>query len=209
LGDIGPQLLSFPYKALNLSAPESVERLYARGGSGVSYPKSSELRFICKSALQSNRVELFWYDGNRMPRVEILQQTKATLGRVPGTGVLLRGERGSWLVSGSECRQHYLGLNGSSRMTDFEKHDLWVSAPKFLQRIGSAQQHFLYAVRSGKEYDFRKTADIALNKTILTGTIAQRIEGLLKWKDRKGRFTNSDAANAMLTPHLQSGWEYY
>ena len=208
LGDIGCQLLSFPCKVLELGVPESVERLHASGSSTASYPKSSELKFICKSKVQKNRVELFWYDGGHMPSAGILQQAQATLGRIPGTGILLTGERGSWLVSGSECRQHYLGLNGSPRMTDFEKHDLWTSAPRFLPRIVSPQQHFLRAVRSGKGYDFNLTAETALNKAVLIGAVVQRVGGLLEWNDRKGRFNNNDAANKMLAPDLQPGWEY-
>jgi len=203
LGDIGCQLLSFPYEVLELDAPESIERLHAVAGSEASYPQSSELRFVCRSARQKNRIEIFWYDGNRLPRAEILQQAQATLGRVPGTGVLLMGEKGSWLSSGSDCSQHYLGLNGSARMTDFEKHDLWVSAPEYLPRTGTRQECFLHAVRSGKDYDFNQTAQPALMKAILAGALAQRMGGLLNWKDRKGRFDDNDAANLLLSPRLQ------
>ncbi len=209
LGDIGPQLLSFPFKALGLSAPERVERLHADGGSAVSYPRSSAVRLLCHSAFQKNRVELFWYDGGRLPPSELLQQTRATLGRVPGTGVLLTGERGSWLLSGSDCTQHFLGLNGSPRMTDFEKHDLWSTAPQILPRTGSAPERFLQALRSGTKVDFKISAEAALHTAVLTGAIAQRLGEPLEWNDRKGRFNKNEPANQLLRPDLQPGWEFF
>jgi hypothetical protein len=209
LGDIGSQLLSFPYDALALDAPERIERLHAVAGSAASYPQSSEVRFVCRSALLKNRVEIFWYDGTRLPHAGVLQQVQATLGRIPGTGVLLMGAKGSWLSTGSDCSQHYIGLNGSARMTDLEKHDLWVSAPKYLPRTGSREDYFLQAVRSGEEYDFNQSAQAALTKAILTGALAQRMGGALNWRDRKGRFSDNDAANRLLAPNLQPGWEYF
>jgi len=209
LGDIGCQMLSFPFKALALQAPLSVERIFADGGSPAAYPKASELKFICKSERQKANVELFWYDGNRMPNSDIVKQVQATLGRVPGTGVLLVGERGSWFVSGSGCKQHYIGLNGASRMTDFEKHDLWLSSKKVVARYENYHQLFLGAVRSGKAYDFNKTAGIALHKAVLSGAIAQRVGGKLEWENRKWRFADAGGANEMLAPSLQPGWKYF
>lgn len=104
LGDAGCQLLSFPYTVLGLSAPESVTRLTAQGGTAASYPKSSTLRWTCKSAAQRNQVELFWYDGGEMPAADLLAPATATLGRSPATGVLLVGEHGTWRLLAAPAR---------------------------------------------------------------------------------------------------------
>lgn len=46
-----------------------------------------------------------------------------------------------------------------------------------------------------------------LTELVLLGCISQQVEGELKWDTRHGRFTNSEAANALLTPHIRSGFE--
>lgn len=209
LGDIGCRLLGFPFKVLNLDAPHEFTRIYHVGGTELSYPKSTELRISCESGNQKKDVELFWYDGYRMPRIELLSQVKATLGKIPGTGTLIVGERGSWFVSGTECEQHYMGINGAVRMTDLEKHELWSSAPKFLPRTGTPHDLFLRTVRNSKGYDFEVNADKALNQAILGGTISQRLEGTVNWNGRKECFIKNEAANALLAPYIEESWRYY
>lgn len=174
LGDAGCQFLSFPYTTLGLSAPKSVTLLAARGGTAASYPQSSTLRWVCKSAVQKSQVELFWYDGGALPADDLLQQTRSTLGRHPGSGVLLVGERGTWLVAGTACKQHYLGLNGSPRMTDFERHALWSLLPEQLPPTVTAPERFLRAIRRDERCDFNLTAQPALHQTVLLGALASR-----------------------------------
>jgi len=208
-GDIGCRLLGFPFKVLKLEAPGNVQRLFHAGGTELSYPRSTELHFQCESKAQKRPVDLFWYDGGRMPRAELLSQVEATLGKLPGTGTLIIGEQGSWFVSGAKCKQHYIGLNGGRRMVDLEKHDLWTSAPKFLPRNGSACELFLRAVRNSKGYDFKINAGKALNQAVLVGAVAQRMDGLLNWNAKKGRFIRTDEACELIKPHLETEWKYY
>lgn len=209
LGDVGCRLIGFPFKVLDLEAPRDVESMYNRGGSAASYPRSTQLRLRCRSRSCKNPVELFWYDGGRLPRAELLTQVRDTLGKVPGTGTLMVGERGSWLVTGVDCDQHYIGLNNAGRMTDFEKHELWSSASPSLPCRGSSEEIFLRAICGADRYDFESSARKALNQTVLIGAIAQRMDGTLQWNQRRERFQNNDAANALLKPHLEAGWEYF
>ncbi|MFA7172156.1 MAG: Gfo/Idh/MocA family oxidoreductase [Kiritimatiellia bacterium] len=174
LGDAGCQLLSFPFATLELSVPKSVTRLNFRGGTDVSYPQSTTLRWVCNSAIQRDRVELFWYDGGALPVDDLLQQARATLGRLPGSGVLLVGERGTWLVAGTACQQHYLGFIGSPRMIDFERHALWNSLTVPPSRSVTAPARFLRAISSGERCDFNLTAQPALHKAVLIGALASR-----------------------------------
>ena len=208
-GDVAGRLMGFPFKALQLEAPREAQRLFAIGGTAVSYPGSTEVRFLCDSARQKKPVELLWYDGMRMPRAGLLAQVRATVGEIPGTGTLIIGRKGSWFVRGSECEQHYIGLNGGARMTDLEKHELWSSVPASLPRNGSPQELFLRAIRDRKGYDFTVNAHKALNRTLLCGTVAQQIKGPLEWNERKKRFEDNEDANKLLQPHLEPGWEYY
>ncbi|MFO7937312.1 MAG: Gfo/Idh/MocA family oxidoreductase [Kiritimatiellia bacterium] len=209
LGDIGCRLLGFPYKVLQLEAPYETERTYASRCSEFSYPRATELRLQCESRLQRDPVEIFWYDGLRMPRPELLKQVRTTLGRVPGTGTLIIGERASWLVRGSACEQHYLGQNGARRMVDLEKHDLWTSAPALFPRNSNPRELFLRSVRNSRNCGFDMFAHSDLNQAILIGAIAQRMDGRLKWNKRKGRFRKNDTADNLTRPHLEPGWKYY
>jgi len=43
---------------------------------------------------------------------------------------------------------------------------------------------------------------------MLLGTIAMRVEGKLMWDAQAMRFTNSEAANALLRPRFRKGWKF-
>lgn len=208
-GDIGCRLLGFPYKVLKLQAPYEVKQIFSAGGTEFSYPKSSELLLKCKSKQQKKPVAIHWYDGGRMPRAELLTQVKATLGKIPGTGTLIIGEHGSWLVKGTMCDQHYMGLNGGLRMVDLEKHELWTSVPKTLPRCGIAEEFFLHAIPNSRRFDFGVNANRNLNQAVLIGMIAQRLSGTLRWHAKKRCFIKNEEANELLAPYLQENWRYY
>ena len=47
-----------------------------------------------------------------------------------------------------------------------------------------------------------------MTETVLLGTVATRLKGeTLKWDGSAGKFTNSDAANAMIHDTYREGWE--
>lgn len=83
-------------------------------------------------------------------------------------------------------------------MADFDRHTLWNSAAERLPRPSTAPERFLSAIRSSERCDFNLTAQPALHKAVLIGTIAQRLGATLIWNDSKGRFHKNDAANALL-----------
>ena len=45
-----------------------------------------------------------------------------------------------------------------------------------------------------------------LTEMVLLGAISQRVPGRLVWNQAKGQFDNSEAANALLRPHVRHGW---
>ena len=48
---------------------------------------------------------------------------------------------------------------------------------------------------------------VPLTEAVLLGCISQRVAGKLDWDADKGRFSNSDEANALLVPYVRPGWE--
>jgi hypothetical protein len=42
---------------------------------------------------------------------------------------------------------------------------------------------------------------------VLLGCISQQVPGELLWDASACRFKNSEAANALLKPHVRKGWE--
>ncbi len=206
LGDVGCRLLGFPFAALDLKAADEIERVAALGGTPASYPRATELRFRCESGVQKGKIELRWYDGRRMPPAALLAQVRATLGEVPGAGILIEGERGSWFVTGAENERHCIGLPGGTRMTALEHHELGNSLPRTLPHGSTPTEIFLRALHDRKGYNFAVDARRALHRTVLCGAVAQRIGGVLQWNERRRRFEENETANALMQPHREAAW---
>jgi predicted dehydrogenase len=208
LGDGGGHLLNLPFRALDLDAPVAAEALNTSGRCAETFAKASRVRFDFAAHGKRQPVTLYWYDGGMTPPAELLPQMIAGLGRLPDSGCLLIGDQGQWLMTDDFGKRHYLALAHETRAVDAEKHPAYQTAALSLPRVKSQQQEFFDAVRSGERpySDVRREAP--LMETLLTGCLAQRLEGRLAWNSRKGLFASPVSANAFVTPAFRDGWAY-
>jgi hypothetical protein len=79
--------------------------------------------------------------------------------------------------------------------------------PATLPRVRSHHWEFAEAIRGGKRPFSDYDHSVPLTELVLLGCISQQVPGELKWDAQKGRFTNSEAANKLLTPHIRPGFE--
>ena len=49
---------------------------------------------------------------------------------------------------------------------------------------------------------------IPIMEGILVGCVAQRVPGKLAWDSGRQAFIGCDAANALIKPHIRTGWEF-
>ncbi len=207
LGDTGSHLMNIPFRVLGLEAPLSVEALDVTERQAETYPKASHLHFEFKARERRQPpVTLDWYDGNWKPKTEQLPQIVAAFGQIPGSGCLLAGEKGVWLVADDTGLRHYVALRGEERVVDSEKHAA-CAAVAVLPRGPGLQREFLDAVRAGSRGFSKRTCLIQMQESLLAGCVAQRVPGRLEWNSRKCRFNNSSQANQLIVAESRTGWD--
>lgn len=205
LGDAGCHLLNVPFRALGLAAPASVEAVEVTERQSETYPKSSQVRFgFAARGRKAPPVTLDWYDGNRKPKADGMEPVTATFDLLPGSGCLLVGDRGVWLVGDDAGTRHYLALRGEANVVDFEKHE--ACKGETLPEPTPLQQAFLQAVRDGQSGFAEPEVMRPLMECVLAGCVAQRVDGPLTWNSRKARFDGNAEAERLTASASREGW---
>ena len=206
LGDAGCHLLGLPFRALELGVPLSVEALDVTERVAETYPKASHLRYVFGARSRHQpAVTIDWYDGNWKPKTDVMSQVTAAFGQLPGSGCLLVGARGVWLVADDSGKRHYVALQGENRVVDFEKHPSCASAAVLPEGPG-LQREFLAAVRGNDRHIAEKACVFPMMESVLAGCVAQRVRGPLAWNSRKCRFKNNAEADQVMASEPRSGW---
>lgn len=199
LGDVGCQLLSLPFRALDLGAPRTVTAEEVDGATSEMYPRTSRVEaFFRAPARRRPPVTLTWHDGGRRPAAARLPTVVRSLGNSPSSGCLLVGEAGVWLMADETGGRQRMALAGEKRLVDAGKHPACEQTPL---PSDSADTHvrFLDALRAGTLTPDDASHVRPLMETVLTGCIAQRVPGRLSWNSRKGRFDGNDEATRLVT----------
>ncbi len=206
LGDVGCQLLSLPFRALDVGAPCTVKAEEADGATAEMYPRASRVRTVFDARARGRPpVTLSWYDGGRRPETIRLPEGVQSLGNFPGGGCLLVGEDGVWLMADETGERHRVALAGETRLMDAEKHEACSLAP-LPPKGADTHTRFLDALRVGAPEPAEASRVRALMETVLTGCVAQRVPGGLVWNSRKGRFDGSDEATRLTAASYREGW---
>jgi len=206
LGDVGCQLLSLPFRALDVRAPRMVTTEEVDGATAEMYPRASHVQAVFDApARRRLPVTLSWYDGGRRPAAIRLPEVVQSLGTFPGGGCLLVGEDGVWLMADETGERHRVALAGEKRLVDAEKHEACALAP-LPPKGADTHACFLDALRAGAPEPADASHMRALMETVLTGCVAQRVPGRLAWNSRKRRFDGSDEANRLVATAVRDGW---
>jgi predicted dehydrogenase len=196
LGDMGIHNIAPVFAALKLSAPECV---YA--SSTAVFPETLPLaccvhyEFPARGGLPP--VKLHWYDGGLLPpRPEELEDSRDLNHE---DGCLFVGDKGKMLVGGWGGESPR--LIPEKRMREYHR------PPKTLPRSIGHHKEWLAACKGNGAT--RSNFDFAgpLTEAVLLGTLCVRLGGdKLRWDSANLRFTNSDAANALINPPCRKGW---
>jgi len=208
LGDGGMHLLNLPFRALGWETVAAVEAEETSALFPETYCVSSRVRFEFSAKKHRPAARLFWYDGGMKPVADHLPAAIAALGVLPDTGCLLIGDKGVWMTNDDWGKQHVLALNGETRVTDVDRHEAVTALALNLPTVRSQQQEFFDAVRNGDRAYSELGRVAAMTESLLAGCVAQRMPGRLEWNRDKGRFANSVAANALVSPAFREGWAY-
>jgi predicted dehydrogenase len=194
LGDFGCHILDPVFMALGLGAATAVSaeappinREVWTKRSKVSYEFPGTARTAGKT------LKLTWYDGaGHFPALEGLGVGKAKL---PGSGSVLVGEKGSLLIPHVAMPRLFKGGEEArdkvAAVPEIDHYTGWADACRGEGKTGS---HFGY---SGP-----------LTEAVLIGTIAIRLAGTaLRWDSKELKFPGSEAATRLVTKKYRKGWE--
>lgn len=197
-GDIGCHAMSFFWRGLDLREVISVETIKTTQKFDEAYPAATTVRLVVSSGVQKEPISIYWYDGDTCPPPETCRRlTNGRLDKIGG--VLISGAKGTFWNG-------QIMMAGESRFVRHQDHPATKEIPVTLPRVKGHHWEFAEAVRGGarpfSDYDH----SVPLTEAVLLGCIAQRVEGRLAWDAKQGRFTNSEAANALLKPYVRYGW---
>jgi predicted dehydrogenase len=203
IGDWFCHVVDPSFWALDLDAPSSVQaevKDYDPVKHGLTYPPAAKITFEFPAKGNRGPVKLVWHDGNNtIPKpAEFTADDK-----VPGTGAILFGGKGM-IMHGSHgaggCRivPEPLMVQHSGKNAPQEK----------IPRVKSHAWDWLDAIRSGRQAGSNFGYGGPLTQAALIGAIAIRFPGQkLAWDNQAARFTNHDAANALVSPPYREGWK--
>lgn len=207
IGDMACHILGTPNMALRLANPTSVECIKLEGKARYTFPYRTAIRFDFPARGAFPPVQVFWYDRmTAQPKIEGVPEGEL-LGDKDINGSLFVGDKGM-LTTG--CYGQRTRLVPASKMQDYK-----LPPPLLTRSPGSyhdwVRAHYRDWIRASKGGDpacsnFSVAGPFV--QWMQLGTIAMRVEGKLMWDAQAMRFTNSEAANALLKPRFRKGWKF-
>jgi predicted dehydrogenase len=163
------------------------------------FPKGSRITYEFAAKGDRPALKIVWHDGDfAIPRPPELEADT----KVVGTGAVVRGD-GGVIMHGSHGA-------GGVRIIPRERHKEIAARgiEKKLERVkGGHQRDWIDAVRAGRQAGSNFEYGGALTEIGLLGVIAIHHPGQrLEWDGAAMKFTNHEAANAMVAPALHNGW---
>lgn len=217
-GDWGCHLLDPIYDALNLRSPNRITAEIPPGWDpqrdALAFPNASRIRYEYDLS-NGKTLKILWHDGdfcNDVPRPPVLEADRELGNRViPGqwnAGAVVYGSKntlkygshgadGCRVIPEEEMRKMIRGIKEDEK----SKPGFWMA------NIGSHFEDFVTAIKIGRKSGnpFETAGYVAENAAL--GAIAVRNPGVtLNWDHAAMRFTNSEAANAMVTPAYRKGY---
>jgi predicted dehydrogenase len=211
LGDFGCHVLDPVFTSLGLKAPISV----AADSSGVNkhvWPTMQTIRYeFPKNDLVAGKtLSVTWTDGGLRPERKLAKLPPEL--ELPKTGSLFIGEKGNMVLPHLAGPRMYPAENFKDfvypkDIKGLNHWHVWVDA---ILEGTKTSDNFDYAALLAETVQLGNVATRAARPPVpKRGTNAQgaRDVNTLKWDSDNLRFTNNDAANALLTKAYRAGWE--
>ena len=201
VGDMGAHIIDHPYWALGLDLPQRISASSTRWGENYeSFPLASKIHFEFAATAARPAVKLTWYDGGLLPERPAELENGRQLGE-NGGGAIIVGERKT-LMHGVYGRDPVLIPESVHMQTP--------PPPRTLARSNGIYQEWIDAIKDRSKVttsDFEYAG--RLTETMLLGNVAVRqadAHKVLEYDGAAMRFTNDDAANALLDKEYRPGF---
>jgi predicted dehydrogenase len=200
LGDMGCHILNWPFTALSLDLPQSVECLVQQGMTKESPPVKSLIAYdFPAGANDRGPVRVYWHDGGLMPTEGLSDIPLDAKGKMPENGTLFIGEKGKLWAEYDKAPK----IVPTSRASEFTQ------PPKTLPRSPGHHVEFIQACKgSGKRAgsDFVAKA-CRLTEFVLLGNLAVRAGNKkIEWDAATGRAKNNPGLDKYIHRDYRPGW---
>lgn len=203
LGDMGCHILDPAFFALELGAPIMIEATNSHWEEHVeneTYPRATRVRYHFPARKGRPPLTINWSDGRLMPfRPKEIPNDEY----IPGSGAIMIGDEGV-LMHGSHGAGD-LKIFPESRRTSFMAN----RPPRTIPRVkGSHESDWIRACKDGEAACSDFSYGGPLTEMVLLGVAAIRVPNQrLEWDGDAMKFSNSEAANALLNPPYREGWQ--
>ncbi|HXT38546.1 MAG TPA: Gfo/Idh/MocA family oxidoreductase [Candidatus Angelobacter sp.] len=228
LGDMACHTSNMPFRALKLGYPTEVQAETSHMNR-ESYPLKSKIRFEFPAREGLAPAQFWWYDGgnprpndpyahdgNNKPPKDITADIEEMLGKMPGSGCLLIGDKGKLFSPDDYGAKFFIKLKDDKEYTDGTKHEAVKDIPQTIPRNtlspDTDRRHHLEWIDAIKKNDplaAYSRFDIAayLTEIILLGDVAMRAGQKLEWDGPNMKAKNTSAAEQFVKRQFRKGWK--
>lgn len=215
LGDMACHTVNMPFRALKLGYPTVVECEMASRFYPETYPKTSRIRFEFPEREGLPPLKFWWYDGSPAkdfsplrPYPDIIRDVLAMRGKLPNSGCLIIGEKGSLFAPDDYGATFFLQLEGEKTFTAGQKHEAVAAIPQSIPRSPGHNQEWFNMMKDGTPAYSNFEIAGYLTEIILLGCIALRLgEGVrMEWDGPNMKSPNCPQAAQFVKRENRSGW---
>jgi predicted dehydrogenase len=216
LGDMACHTVNMPFRALKLGFPNVVELEMASRFYAETFPKSSRIRFEFPEREGLPPLKFWWYDGNPgdplkplRPDAEVSKEIITMMGKLPGSGALIVGEKGKLFSPDDYGAQFYVALKGQEDFIAGDKHEACKDIPQTIPRSPGHMQEWFRMMKEGTPAYSNFDVAAYLTEIILLGCVALRVgEGKrMEWDGPNMQSTNLPEAAKFVSRNNRAGWE--
>ncbi|MGJ8640818.1 MAG: Gfo/Idh/MocA family oxidoreductase [Opitutaceae bacterium] len=215
LGDWAAHVIDTPHRFLKLGYPEKVTAVMREEVHPLIYPRAATVRYNFAARGEGlPACELNWHDGpgNKpviAPEYSDLKSEQPGYQRPEGTAPP-RSDFVGKVMYGKDLVFRAISHGDPLRIVPREKYmEMRRDLPRFPQKNSDHWKNFLLACKGEEETRSPFSVAGTLSQVLNIGMISQRLGGELYFDSKTKRFTNSDAANALLDPVPRKGWETF
>ena len=226
LGDMACHTSNMPFRALKLGYPTQIEAETSHINR-EAYPLKSKIRFEFPAREGLAPAQFWWYDGgnplpnapyvhdgNSKPPKELTAEIEEMLGKVPGSGCLLIGDKGKLFSKDDYGASFFVKLNDEKEYTDGMKHEAVKDIPQTIPRntldTDTDKRHHLEwiaAIKGGPTPYSNFDIAAYLTEIILLGDVAMRTGQKLEWDGPNMKAKNTSAAEQFVRRQFRKGWK--
>ncbi|MGC1719915.1 MAG: Gfo/Idh/MocA family oxidoreductase [Isosphaeraceae bacterium] len=205
LGDMACHTINIACMALELFDPESVEVIDTSGiVDHQTYPTWSIIRTQFSPRNRRGPLTMTWYDGgDKFPDSKKVYKEIIYGEKVPDSGLLLVGEKGSFFSQNDYGAEHVL--------LPREKFKDYQNPKRVLPRSPGHFTEFVHAIKSGDPTKAMSNFDYAgrLTETVLLGVVALKTGSKIDWDPSAFKARNCSAADQYIRRDYRKGFSIH